>query len=169
MTHLYSRGVEYAIRCLRLLAMNPALPRTVMDLCEEAKLPEHFTRKMLQPLVRQGILKSHRGPGGGFVFARPPAEISLRMVVEGIEGGPRTDYCLLGEPECSAEKPCPLHHQWKQICDLSNQLLDQTTILDLTKGWDGRDSLNGLQLGGDTEQEDSAPAATTGRRFLPRN
>ena len=34
------------------MAQNPAIPRTVVELCEEAQLPEHFTRKMLQP--RQG-------------------------------------------------------------------------------------------------------------------
>jgi len=41
---------------------------------------------MVQPLVKAGLLKSLRGPGGGFVFTIPPQDISLRTVVEEIEG-----------------------------------------------------------------------------------
>ena len=131
---LYSRGIEYALRCLQLLAQNPKLPRTVVELCDEAQLPEHFTRKMLQPLVKIGLLKSHRGPGGGFVFSVPPEQISLRQVIEGIEGKPRKVHSLL-----NGHAPPQINQRWTEICNLAEQLLDETTIADLNRGWTGID------------------------------
>ena len=166
MTHLYSRGIEYALRCLQLMAQNPAIPRTVVDLCEEAKLPEHFTRKMLQPLVRAGYLKSNRGPGGGFVFAVPPDEITLKNVVEGIEGKARKKYCLLG-----GSAPPPLEEKWTEIWDLSEKLLESTTIAELTRGWDGTDRPESAQNRDTSSLEAQGQEHTTirGRRYLPRS
>ncbi|MDG1455502.1 MAG: Rrf2 family transcriptional regulator [Planctomycetota bacterium] len=168
MTHLYSRGIEYALRCLQLMAQNPAIPRTVVELCEEAQLPEHFTRKMLQPLVRAGYLKSNRGPGGGFLFAVPPEKITLKNVVEGIEGKTRKKYCLLG-----GSAPAPLDKRWTEIWDLSEQLLVKTTVADLIKGWDGTDRIQSESGNSVTTiqamEDKEAPGEEKGRRYLPRN
>lgn len=166
MTHLYSRGIEYALRCLQLMAQNPAIPRTVVELCEEAQLPEHFTRKMLQPLVRAGYLKSNRGPGGGFVFAVPPEEITLKNVVEGIEGKSRKKYCLLG-----GTAPPPLQDRWSEIWELSEKLLETTTVADLIKGWDGTDRLKEAAVAKmvSINPGEKAEADDRGRRYLPRN
>ncbi len=168
MTHLYSRGIEYALRCLQLMAQNPAIPRTVVELCDEAQLPEHFTRKMLQPLVRAGYLKSNRGPGGGFLFAVPPEQITLKNVVEGIEGKSRKKYCLLG-----GSAPPPLQDRWSEIWELSEKLLETTTVADLIKGWDGTDSLKGdgitfTNISSSQETPETTPE-DRGRRYLPRN
>ncbi|MDC3251476.1 Rrf2 family transcriptional regulator [Planctomycetota bacterium] len=168
MTHLYSRGIEYALRCLQLMAQNPAIPRTVVELCQEAQLPEHFTRKMLQPLVRAGYLKSNRGPGGGFLFAIPPEKITLKNVVEGIEGKTRKKYCLLG-----GSAPAPLDKRWTEIWDLSEQLLVKTTVADLIKGWDGTDQIQSESSNSVTtihaQEDKEAPSEEKGRRYLPRN
>ena len=166
MTHLYSRGIEYALRCLQLMAQNPAIPRTVVELCEEAQLPEHFTRKMLQPLVRAGYLKSNRGPGGGFVFAVPPEEITLKNVVEGIEGKSRKKYCLLG-----GTAPPPLQDRWSEIWELSEKLLETTTVADLIKGGDGTDRLEEAAVANlaSTNRGEEAETGDRGRRYLPRN
>ena len=139
--------------------------RTVVELCEEANLPEHFTRKMLQPLVRSGYLKSNRGPGGGFLFAVPPEQISLKNVVEGIEGKSRKKYCLLG-----GSAPPPLEQRWAEIWDLSEKLLETTTVADLIKGWDGTDRMEGGDASNvSTFEMPSAEASDRGRRYLPRN
>ncbi|MGE4618823.1 MAG: Rrf2 family transcriptional regulator, partial [Planctomycetota bacterium] len=74
----------------------------------------------------------HRGPGGGFVFLVPPEQITLRQVIEGIEGKPRQKLCILG-----GHAPPPINDRWTQIIDLSNKLLDETTIADLNRGWTG--------------------------------
>ncbi len=131
MTHLYTRGCEYALRALQVMVEDPERPLTVVELCERAKIPEHFTRKMLQPLVRADILLSTRGPGGGFAFSRPPEEIALMEVVSAIEAGPRIDRCILGYKECNDKDPCPLHYVWDPIKTQALHMLEQRTVADL--------------------------------------
>ncbi|MCA8959661.1 MAG: Rrf2 family transcriptional regulator [Planctomycetes bacterium] len=133
MTHLYTRGCEYAIRALQVLVTEPDRLMTVTEFCDRADIPEPFTRKMLQQLVRAGILDSRRGPGGGFTFAIDPNEISLMDVVVAIEGGPRTDQCVLGRHQCNDADPCPLHFDWAPIKAASIAMLETRTVSDLAK------------------------------------
>jgi Rrf2 family protein len=133
MTHIYTRGCEYALRALQVMAEEPGRAVTVVQLCERAAIPEHFTRKMLQPLVRDGILNSSRGPGGGFSFGRPPEEITLLDVVTAIEQGPRIDRCILGHKQCEDAHPCPLHFVWAPIKLQALDMLARCTIADLAR------------------------------------
>ncbi len=56
--------------------------------------------KVLQRLAKAGIVRSERGPRGGFTLARPPGEITLAQVFEAIEGPLKPAGCLLGVPSC---------------------------------------------------------------------
>lgn len=131
MTHLYSRGCEYALRALQVMVEEPRRCSTVGSLCRKAGIPEHFTRKMLQPLVRAKILKSSRGPGGGFTFTRDPAEIPLLDVVLAIESTPRYDFCILHNSHCDEQAPCPLHHMWAPIKEAAHRMLETHVVADL--------------------------------------
>lgn len=131
LTHLYTRGCEYAIRALSALVSEPDRLMTVPEFCEKAHIPEAFTRKMLQKLVRAGILDSRRGPGGGFALGRDPKQITLMDVVVAIEDGPRTDQCVLGYEHCSDRNPCALHHAWAPIKLASIRMLNTQTIANL--------------------------------------
>ena len=132
---------------------QPRRVSTVSKLCEHAEIPEHFTRKMLQPLVRAGILRSARGPGGGFTFGREPAEVSLMDVVCAIESSPRFDLCILGSSTCDSENPCPLHDQWEPIKEAVREMLRDRSIADLAMEENGpgharsNDSGNGASAG----------------------
>ena len=134
MAHLYSRGCEYALRALQALARDPGKPATVTQLCRRASVPEHFTRKMLQPLVKAGILKSARGPGGGFTFGREPHDIALLDVVLAIESGPLFEPCVLGMNACEDSDPCPLHHLWVPIRNAALNMLKHRSVADLDGG-----------------------------------
>ena len=84
---LYSRSAEYAIRALVHLACLPdgkyAMTRNI---AEEEKIPVHFLAKILQELTRKGILRSNKGPSGGFTLRTPPQQIRLLEVVEALDG-----------------------------------------------------------------------------------
>lgn len=115
------------------MAETPKKALTVVHVCKTAGIPEHFTRKMLQPLVRRGILRSTRGPGGGFSFARNPSEVSLLEVVVSIDtefGGSR---CLMGKPDCRTSY-CSLDEDWKQIEQNCQRMLGNKMISDLARG-----------------------------------
>ena len=133
MSHLYSRGCEYALQALRALVEAPRSVCTVTQLCERADIPEHFTRKMLQPLVRAGILRSARGPGGGFTFGRDPSSISLMDVITAIEDNPRFEECILGAGGCDHRRPCPLHARWEPIQRAMRDMFESFSIADMVR------------------------------------
>jgi Rrf2 family protein len=82
-----NRSATYAVHALAFLACrkgNPTL--TSHEMAEAAGLPEGFLPKVLKPLVWAGVLRSLKGPGGGFRLAWPPEEVSLLEVVEAVDG-----------------------------------------------------------------------------------
>lgn len=132
---IYSAGCEYAIRAvMRLAATTPSGQFVLLrDLVESESMPGHFVGKVLQTLARSDILISAKGRGGGFALARPPGEITLRQIVEAIDGPARIGRCVLGFAPCDDNQPCAQHDEWVGIRKNIYDLLDNTTIADLVK------------------------------------
>ena len=73
---IYSRSAEYAIRALvRVAELSEGKFALVKDIASESDIPQHFLSKILQDLARVGLLRSSKGPGGGFRLAIAPEEI----------------------------------------------------------------------------------------------
>lgn len=83
----FSRQVQYALCGIFDLAYNGAgLPVDVRRIGERQQIPHPFLERIFQRLRRAGLVVGKRGPGGGFLLTRPPSEISLREIVEAIDG-----------------------------------------------------------------------------------
>ena len=84
---IYSRSAEYAIRSFVYLARVPdgkfAMARNI---AEKEKIPAHFLAKILQELTRKGLLRSSKGPSGGFALRVPASQIRLLDLVEALDG-----------------------------------------------------------------------------------
>ena len=134
---MFSKACEYGIRAAIYVGQQSASGHRV-SLSEIARAigsPESFTAKVLQQLVREELMESHRGPAGGFELT--PAqlrEVTLRQIVVAIDGGAMLRGCALGLPHCSANHPCPVHDQFLPIRDQLNEVLNQHTIGDLAHG-----------------------------------
>lgn len=84
---LFSRSVDYAIQAFGRLAEAPEGGRVMARvIAEEEHLPAFFLAKTLQSLARHGILKSTKGPTGGFSLNKPAAKIRVIDVVEALDG-----------------------------------------------------------------------------------
>ena len=96
-----TRAGEYAVIGLLYLARQPE-GRTVMidEISDCEKIPKSFIAKIFQSLARAGLVISHRGAGGGFSLARPPAEINLLQIFQSVEGDFALQKCVAAEPEC---------------------------------------------------------------------
>jgi Rrf2 family protein len=131
---LYSVGCEYAIQALSRLAgrVKPGEYCLLRDILDGADLPGHFVGKIFQTLVREDILVSAKGRGGGFALCRPPDKITLRQVVEAIDGsGRHKKRCFLGFSECEDHPDCRNHRRCDRMRDQIDELLDETTLADL--------------------------------------
>src|ERR1700683_768221 len=106
---LYSRSVEYAIRsCVHLAQLPGGQYAMVKQIAAEEEIPAHFLAKILQQLTRKGLLRSSKGPTGGFSLRVPPDDIRLLDIIEALDGLAEYERCVNGLPECSDRMPCPL-------------------------------------------------------------
>jgi Rrf2 family protein len=129
---LYSRPSQYAIRALANLAAYPTGSfRMTSDLAQEEGIPSPYLGKILQGLARAGVLRSQKGPGGGFSLAREPRQILLIDIIEAAEGTESLHSCAVGLAECNDEQPCPLHDHWKAVRDQIRDYLEKTSLYEL--------------------------------------
>ncbi len=131
---IYSRSSEYAIRAFVHLAQVPAGKYAmVKQIAAQEDIPTHFLAKILQQLARKGLLRSSKGPTGGFSLRVPADEIRLVDIVEALDGLSDYEKCASGLSECSDEMPCALHDSWKALRSRIMDYLGRNTIADLAK------------------------------------
>ncbi|MFA5517330.1 MAG: Rrf2 family transcriptional regulator [Desulfuromonadales bacterium] len=135
-----TRATEYAIRALLYLAKQP-LGEIVFkrDICRTQDITPAFLTKILQPLIKLGIVGSQRGVGGGFYLIRDPAEFTLLDVVKAEEGPLYLNVCLERPGICEKDNFCPTHAAWKQIREEMMSLMDSYTFSRLVQ--DERENL----------------------------
>lgn len=129
-----TRGSEYAIRGMLYLARQPR-GRKVMTstIARAAEVPASFLAKVLQILSRSGIVESYRGTGGGFSLLKPAGEITLRQIVEAVEGDIALNECLMHKNACKRVGTCPTHKIWKEAQEQLLRVLDKANLADLTR------------------------------------
>ena len=130
-----TRTGEYGLRGLLFLAKQPP-DRVVLisEISREQRIPESFLAKIFQRLSKAGLLRSVRGANGGFSLGKPPKQITMREVIEVLEGPITLNRCLRKEGECESEKACPLHPVWEEVQQRFLEILDRTTMEDLAGG-----------------------------------
>jgi Rrf2 family protein len=125
-----SRESEYGVEGMRVLATQPA--GTVMlleDIAEAGDLPVHFLAKIFQKLGRHQLVQSHRGAVRGYSLGRAAHAITMREIVEAIEGPGLFERCAFWPSHCDAESPCPIHRQWGMLLRPAlKQILDGITL-----------------------------------------
>lgn len=130
---IFTTTTEYAIRGLAELSGRVQDGRSIMldDLVAGTTLPRDFLAKVFQRLVKAGLLKSAKGRGGGFTLGRPAHEITLKDIVESIDGPIHLDRCAVGLDKCNDHQPCPQHDLYKPIRQRLKDYLATTTVADL--------------------------------------
>ena len=115
--------------------------------------PRNYLSKTLHSLVRAGVLRSERGPKGGFQLSAPPEKVTLAQVIAPFEPvGQRR--CLLGRPQCRDKHPCILHERWSRITAPVDAFFTKTTVANL--------------LGGNSRASDAAREAIGASRLSTR-
>lgn len=130
---IFSRPCEYAIRALTHMAAAPAEIASALEISKAEDVPLPVLSKVLQELVRKGLLESRRGPGGGFRLSRRPELITLRDIVVTIDGLDHFMDCVAGLKVCSEEAPCPLHTTWTGMRTQILTSLETTTLAQMSQ------------------------------------
>lgn len=98
----------------------------------EAKMPAQFLAKLLQLLAKGGLLRSVKGPHGGFGLTRPAQEIRLADVLGGLDPDGLERHCPLGQSPCEAPG-CGMHIGWEAVHSRIVEYLERTTLADISR------------------------------------
>jgi Rrf2 family protein len=133
-TVVITRATEYAIRAVLYMAKQPP-GQTVLkkDICKAQDVTPAFLTKILQPLIKIGIVGSQRGVSGGFFLAVDPAEITLLDVIEAEEGTPHLNICLENDGICGRDGFCPVHRVWREARSDLIDTLQRHSFADLVE------------------------------------
>lgn len=130
---MFSRSCEYALQSILYIALHSKNGQAVglKDISESQDIPLHFLSKILQQLVKHKLLRSTKGPRGGFALNVPAHELRLLMIVRVIDGLDIFDRCGIGLKQCSDKTPCPVHFEYKEVKNKIRDLLDKKSLLEL--------------------------------------
>ena len=113
-----------------LLAKSDARPAATAQVARQLRASEHHLAKVMQRLTRAGLVRSTRGPHGGFRLARPALQISLLEIYEAIEGPVGPTHCLIDSAACE-RSPCVLGGLVRSVQEQVRRRFAQTTLQDL--------------------------------------
>lgn len=132
---MFTKACEYAIKAVIVIAIESQKGKRVSlnEIAGKIDSPAAFTAKILQQLTRSKVIDSVTGPQGGFeIEKRKIAKTKLSDIVSIIDGDAIYAGCGLGFKQCNEKKPCPVHFKFKTIRDELRDMLETTTLLDLS-------------------------------------
>ncbi len=129
-----SKRTDYGLMAIRRLAEIPGgAYLSARELATEHRIPPALMAKLLQRLARKGLVASHHGTKGGYQIARPAASITLREVVEAIEGPLCFTECLdLAKGDCPQQESCTVRSPLREVQGRIVEILARTTLRDLS-------------------------------------
>ena len=103
----------------------------IKEIADYIDASEHTVGKMLQTLVRQGVINSMKGPAGGFYITGEQLNQPIIEIVEAIDGKNIFRMCGLGLSRCSSTHPCPIHDEYKEGRDIIEKIFRTKKLVDL--------------------------------------
>src|SRR5437764_1451307 len=130
-----SRKIDYALRAVIHLANEEASARacSLGEIAERERVPRQFLEKIVQELIHKGLVRSRRGPHGGYVLARPAEVVTFRDVIEAVEGPISLNACVGEHADCSLLGTCGMERVGREGQRRVMELFEKTTIADVRR------------------------------------
>jgi Rrf2 family protein len=129
-----TRWGEYGIQCASYIASrenssNPLV--NAQEIADSQQIPVDYTRQILQRLKNGGVIKTLRGPQGGYLLSRPAPEINLADILRAAEGDTFEIICNtdpLGTEKCAPDSNCAMRPIWHKLHDHIESFLKGHTL-----------------------------------------
>lgn len=143
---MFSTSCHYGLQAMIYIAAINTEGENVdlKQIATEQDIPKHFLSKILQLLVKNGLLNSMKGPTGGFHLSRPADEITLIEVIDAIDGMGVFTQCGIGFKQCNDDHPCPIHNDYKKVRAKIQGLFETKTLKELSEDVKSGDSIVSL-------------------------
>jgi len=133
----YTTKTEYGLVCMAYLAKHEQASRiTIKEIAEKENYPVPYLEKILQALRQAGLVVSQQGNHGGFTLARKPSEITLRQIIDALEGSTFEVFCAPDTREdivCTHFCLCGIKPVWRKTKHILDDFYDSITLEMLTK------------------------------------
>jgi len=127
---MFSKTCEYGIRAMIFVAQKSTAGSRISlkEIAKGTGAPEHFIAKIMQELSRKKMVRSIKGPHGGFYMQPEEMQVSLADIVTTLDGRGIYNDCVMGLKACNEKTPCPMHHQYKDIKKALIEMIEGNTI-----------------------------------------
>lgn len=127
---------RYGLRALFDMAYHSGtLPAQIKDISRRQAISPRYLEQIFQDLKKAGLLKSKRGPQGGYQLARKPHEITVREIVQAAEGEMTLVDCIKEgrgrKKKCDFDNQCVTQKIWQEATRQLNNYLESVTLKDL--------------------------------------
>ena len=131
---LIRRNSDYALRSLTYMAGFPKGKRfTIAHIAKRQKAPKTFLKKIFQELAHTKIVAAYTGPNGGYELLKRPSQISMKDVVESLQGEVLMSECLVNKNFCDRQGECRVREKFYNIQDKIDGLFARTTIKEIAQ------------------------------------
>ena len=139
-----SKKADYGLIAVRHLAERPpSLACSAKDIARAYGIPAELLAKILQKLVKNGLLISQHGTNGGYALAKPPSQITAFEVIRAIEGPLFITSCVTDHRECGQMLKCTVREPLRHVNETLVKALSAVTISSLRTDQSGL-----VQIGG---------------------
>jgi Rrf2 family protein len=130
----FTKAEEYGILGAQYLAeKDRSIVTPLSEISDAQDIPEKFLAKIFQSLTRAGIVRSHRGVRGGFTLAKEPNKISVKEVLEAIQGPYHLMKCIKDMGVCDKDTFCALRELLIMAENRLVSTFEKYTLTDLNK------------------------------------
>jgi len=127
---------RYGLRALFDMAYHSGtLPTQIKDISRRQNISPRYLEQIFQDLKRAGLLKSRRGPQGGYSLAKKPEEITVKAIVLAAEGEVNLVDCRKeikgSKQKCEMDNQCVTQKVWSEATRRLHEYFDSVTLQDL--------------------------------------
>jgi Rrf2 family protein len=134
MLRLSTKG-QYGVRAMYEIALGyPGEPVTIKEISDKQAVSVPYLEQILNKLRKAGLIRSIKGPGGGYLLNRGPEKISIASIVNELEGPVAITSCLNPEEGCIRVDNCVTHLLWKALGEQIEAFLETITLKNLMSG-----------------------------------
>ncbi len=128
----FRKKTEYAMMMIAMLTHAGQGELVSVAKMQEYGLPRSFLVKIARDLIKARLIAPKEGRGGGYSLAKDPQKVTLKQVVEAIEGEVATASCLVhGAKKCPLADKCPHKQMMIKLTDQIGAVLDGYKLADL--------------------------------------
>ncbi|MBN1795216.1 MAG: Rrf2 family transcriptional regulator [Sedimentisphaerales bacterium] len=131
------RNTDYALRAMVHLARHWGDGSvSTKDLADSEKISYDLACKLLQKLAGAKLVKSRMGPKGGFELKKEPGKVSIKEIIESVQGPVFLNKCLMGDFKCPLEERCPVNKKLSELQEYIDGFFNHVTLANLLEDED---------------------------------